>query len=154
MLNMGAAVNEALRPSAVAGLSGAVGPGRTLTLDGSASGAAQGRTLSSYAWTVVSTSGGASMPAFANPNVASTTIVSPTLGSYTVRLTVTDSLGATDSADITVDAASSGGTVTPSTPPATSGSGGGGSLAVELVALALLSARSFRQRRAILRRRA
>jgi serine protease len=148
MLDMGAAVNAALRPAAVAGYSGTVGPNRTLTLDGSASGAAQGRTLSTFAWSVVATTGGAATPVFANASAASTTVVSPSLGSYTLRLTVTDNLGGTDTADITVDAASAGGTVTPSTPPATSGSSGGGALGVELLALAAWAACATRRRRA------
>ena len=159
MLNMGAAVNEALRPSAVAGVNGSVGAGRTLTLDGSASGAAQGRTIASFAWTVVATSGGAATPAFGNPSLATTTVLSPTTGSYTVRLTVTDNLAATDTADITVEAASTGGAVTPTTPPATSGSsGGGGQLGIELLVLGagVLLAIARRRARApgIARRRA
>jgi len=148
MLDMGAAVNAALRPAAVAGYSGTVGPNRTLTLDGSPSGAAQGRMLTGFAWSVVATSGGAATPVFANASAATTTVVSPSVGSYTVRLTVTDSLGGTDTADITVDAASSGGTVTPSTPPASSGSGGGGALGLELLALAVGAAGLARRRRA------
>ena len=115
---------------------------------GSASGAAQGRTLTTFAWSVVSTSGGAATPVFANAAAATTTVVSPSLGSYTLRLAVTDNLGGTDTADITVDAASSGGAVTPTTPPATSGSGGGGALGGELLALAAAAACAARRRRA------
>ena len=148
MLDMGAAVNAALRPAAVAGYSGTVGPNRTLTLDGSASGAAQGRTLTTFAWSVVSATGGAATPVFANASAASTTVISPSVGSYTVRLTVTDSLGGTDTADITIDAASSGGTVTPTTPPASSSSGGGGALGLDLLTLAAAAAGAVRRRRA------
>jgi serine protease len=139
MLDTGAAVNAALRPAAVAGISGSIGIGRTLTVDGSSSGAASGRSLTGYAWSVVATSGGASLPAFANPASAVTTLLSPSVGSYSLRLTVTDNTAATDTADITVEAVASGGTVTTSTPPASSGSGGGGALGIELLTLAALA---------------
>ncbi len=138
LLNAGAALIEAQRPAAVAGVSGSVGTGRPLTLDGSGSGAAQGRSIASYTWSVVSTAGGASTPAFSNPNVATTTVLSPTSGSYTLRLTVTDSAGTSDSAELSVTAATSGGTTTSTAAPPASGSGGGGALSLELLALAAL----------------
>ena len=144
MLNAGAALLEAQRPAAVAGISGTVGVGRSLTLDGSGSGAAQGRSITSYAWSVVGTTGGASTPAFANPNVATTTVLSPTSGSYTLRLTVTDSAGATDSVELGVIAATSGGTTTSTAAPPASGSGGGGALGLELLALAALGSQRRR----------
>ncbi len=139
MLDMGSAVRDAQRPIAIAGYSGSVGNGKSITIDGSTSSAAAGRTLASYAWTVVATSGGAGTPAIAGPAAATTTVLSPTTGSYTLRFTVTDNLGATDQADITVQAASSGGGVTSTSPPATT-SGGGGALGSELFALGLLAA--------------
>ena len=144
MLNAGAALIEAQRPAAVAGISGTVGVGRSLTLDGSGSGAAQGRSIASYTWSVVGTSGGASTPAFTNPNVATTTVLSPTSGSYTLRLTVTDSAGASDSAELGVTAATSGGTTTSTAAPPASGSGGGGALGLDLLVLAGLVAQRRR----------
>lgn len=143
LLDTGAAVTLALRPSAVAGYSGVVATGRTLTVDGSASSVASGRGPASYRWTVASTSGGAASPAFADPTAAVTTVLSPSVGSYTVRLTVTDSAGATDTADITVQATDSGGTVTPTTPP--SSSGGGGALGASAL-LGLVLAHAMRRR--------
>ena len=141
LLDTGAAVALALKPSAVAGYSGVVATGRLLTVDGSASGVALGRSPASYRWTVVATTGGAATPAFANPTSAVTTVLSPSTGSYTVRLTVTDSAGATDTADITVQAIDSGGVVTPTTPPSSGGSGGGGSvLPPALLGLTVLTA--------------
>jgi serine protease len=133
---MGAAVHDAQRPIAIAGYSGTVGSGHPLTVDGSASTAAAGRTINGYAWSVVTTSGGATAPVPANPSSATTTLISPTTGSYTLRLTVTDNFGATDTADLTVQAAASA--------PSTS-SGGGGELGLELIGLALLAS-SRRQR--------
>ena len=154
MLNAGAAVSDALRPAAVAGVEGTVGVGQTLTVDGSASGPSQGRSIASYAWSVVSTAGGASTPAFANPAAATTTVLSPTSGSYTLRLTVTDSAGATDSADVTVNAATSGGGVSGTATPPSSGQGGGGRLGPELLGLALLAGWLVTWRRRMRRTRA
>ncbi|MEN9705481.1 MAG: hypothetical protein RLZZ393_1360 [Pseudomonadota bacterium] len=139
MLDMGAALREAQRPIAVAGSSGTVGNGKTLTLDGGSSTAAAGRTIASHAWSVVGTTGGATTPVPANPSAATTTVMSPTTGSYTLRLTVTDNIGAADTADITIQAASAGGGVTSTSPPAGPG-GGGGTLGLELLVLAALAA--------------
>ena len=138
MLDTAAAVTQALRPSAVATYSGIVATGRLLTLDGSASGVALSRMPATYRWTSASTSGGAATPAFDNPTSAITTVLSPSVGSYTARLIVTDSTGATDTADITVQATDSGGIVTPTTPPSSSG-GGGGLEPLTLLTLLLVS---------------
>jgi len=122
------AVNEALRPIALASLTGTVGPGAALTLDGSQSGVATGRTAS-YQWTVTSTSNGAATPTIQNPTLSIAGITAPAKGSVVLRLTVTDNLGATDTADVTVTVASTGGsTGTTAPPPFTSNGGGGGAL--------------------------
>jgi serine protease len=130
MLDIGAAVVAAQRPTALATLHGTVGVGQTLTLDGSASAAATGRNIAAYAWTTVAATGGAGSATFSAPAASITTLLTPQAGSLTLRLTITDNFGATDTADVTIDAPTSGGaTVTPSAPPATppSASGGGGS---------------------------
>lgn len=145
LLDAAAAVQQALRPAAVAGYRGTVAAGRELTLDGTASGAAVGRSLASFQWSVVATSGGANTPAFANPNAATTTVSSPTLGSYTLRLTVTDDQGATDTAEITVEAATSGGGVTPTNPPPANTGGGGGALGAAGLLLAALAFLKLKQ---------
>lgn len=151
MLDIGEAVRDALRPVALATVHGTVGPGRTLTLDGSASTASQGRTLS-HAWSVASVSGGATAPVLATPAAPTTTFVSPTFGTVVLRLTVTDDHGAIDTAEVSITAANGGGNVdTPSAPPTTppaqasAGSGGGGALDGFLLALlGLLAARRAR----------
>jgi serine protease len=147
MLDMGAAVRDARRPIAIAGSSGAVGAGKSITIDGSASLAAAGRSVARFAWTVASTSGGAGVPSIAAPTAATTTVMSPTVGSYTLRLTITDDQGFSDTADVTVQATSSGGGVTSTSPPPSSG--GGGRIGIELIALAMFaSLRRARMRRA------
>jgi serine protease len=132
MLDTGAAVVAAQLPIALAKVVGTVGVGRMLTLDGSASAASLGRTLTSYSWTVVATIGGASTPSIQSPTNAVAQVLSPDTGSYTIRLTITDSVGATDRVDLTVDAAPGGGT---SPPPAAGKSGGG---ATDLAFLSML----------------
>lgn len=122
------AVNEALRPIALASLVGTIKPGAALTLDGSGSGVATGRTAS-YQWSVVSTSNGASAPAIQNATQAIAGIAAPAVGSTVLRLTVTDNLGATDSADVTVTVTATGGSTDSTAPPPSAGkSGGGGAL--------------------------
>lgn len=136
MLDAGAAVTAALRPTAVAQVVGAVGPNRTLTLDGTGSGAASGRSLTEWEWTVVSTGGGAATPTITNPGQATASVMSPSSGSYTLQLRVTDNTGSVDSAQVTVTAALGGGGTDSSNPPPTAnGSGGGGSLSWPVLAL-------------------
>lgn len=139
MLDAGAAVLAAQRPVALATVNGTVAAGRTLTLDGTQSAASVGRTIASYTWSTVSATGGAATPSFGTPSAASTTLASPVAGSVTLRLTVVDNLGASDTADITIDAPTSGGAIsTPSAPPtAPASTGGGGAADVWLLAALL-----------------
>ena len=120
------AVNEALRPIAVAAVTGTLRAGNTVSLDGSASGVATGRT-GTYQWSVVSATSGASPPAITNAAQSVASVPVQANGTVLLRLTVTDNLGATDSADVSIvmAAASSGGTTTTSPPPSTSTGGGG-----------------------------
>lgn len=138
MLDIDAAVMAAQRPVALVSQSGVVGPGRSLSLDGTASGAALDRSLATYAWSTVTATGGATPAIFSAPSAATTTVESPLAGTLVLRLTVTDNVGATDTADVTVNAATSGGAVeTPSAPAAVpdSASGGGGALDAALLLL-------------------
>jgi serine protease len=135
MLDVGAAVGDAQRPVAVAKLTGTVAVGRILTLDGSQSAAAAGRALTVYSWTVISTSGGAATPLIQNASQPIATVVSPASGSYTLRLTITDNLTATDHVDVMVVADNSGGGGSGS---GGSGSGGGGGTAPGLLLVAAL----------------
>ena len=96
MANAEGAVQAALRPMAI--LTGpapdSVSPGQQVNLSGSTSFAADGRTISSYLWSVVSGTG-----TLTSTNTADTSIVTPTSGGVTVRLTVTDDVGRQDTAD-------------------------------------------------------
>jgi serine protease len=121
------AVNEALRPIALAALTGTVGPGAALTLDGSRSGVATGRTAS-YQWTVLSTS--TATATIQNPTLAVATVTAPSQGTVNLRLTVTDNLGASDTANLTFTVASTGGSSSSTAPPPSTAmsSGGGGAV--------------------------
>jgi serine protease len=122
-----------------------------LTAD--ASSAPSGRTLSSYAWELVD--GGGIVNGFSTATNATTTSLLPSAaGTFTVRLTVTDSLGAQATTQLSVSVVAAA-VVTPPTPtppptPApepSSGSGGGALSGLWLCGLAL-AAWALRPRRA------
>jgi serine protease len=125
MLNAEAAVIAARRPAVLAQVTGVPGAGRTLTLDGAASAAAAGRTIASYAWTVVSATDGAATPVIQSANQAQATVLTPSQGTVTLRLTVTDNSGSSDSALVSINGV--GGSTTTAPPPVAANSGGGGS---------------------------
>jgi serine protease len=97
MANANGAVNEALRPIAAVLTPTSVSPGQNVTLQASGSGAACGRTVTSYAWTVV-----IGPAALTGENTSTAVLQAPVSGSVTVRVTVTDDAGRTDSADVVV----------------------------------------------------
>jgi serine protease len=79
--------------------------GRNVTLDGSSSDAARGRSVTSYAWTP-----GTGDPLFVGTtNGATATVAVPDRGLVTVSLTVTDDVGRTDTQEVTLGTTSSGG---------------------------------------------
>ncbi|HXR51102.1 MAG TPA: S8 family serine peptidase [Steroidobacteraceae bacterium] len=122
------AVNEALRPIALAQITGGISAGMSVTLDGSPSGVAVGRTAS-YQWSVVSVADGASTPTIQNATQAIASVTAPFAGTVNMRLTVTDNLGASDFADVSIFvAARNGGSDTTAPPPSTDVGGGGGAL--------------------------
>jgi serine protease len=137
MLDAAGAVQAALRPAVLVSISRS---GITYTLDGTASAAATGRSIASYAWTVQTVTGGAAMPTITGASQSTATVAAPVQGSVTVQLRVTDDQGATDTAlaSLAAVAGSSG-----SPPPQTAISHGGGGLDAALLALlgALLAAR-------------
>ena len=159
MLDASAAVAAALRPIVSIALPATVTAGQNVSLDGNASAAACNRGVSSFEWTIAPGSGGS--PVIMGANQAVATVLAPTSESFTLRLTVTDSSGAQDFADVTVTPSSAATTAiaplagnacpTPITvqqsPPGGggggggSGGGGGGTLALELFALAVMLAR-------------
>ena len=144
MLNASAAVLAVQNPLAVFSSSGALNVGSTVALDGGASFAPTGRTVTAYQWSLTNVVGTA--PTFTTPTQSTTSLQITDSGSFTVRLTVTDSMGVQDSKDVPLATTVSS---TPTTPPTFSnggGGGGGGSLGWELLALALLAGRRVTRR--------
>jgi serine protease len=129
MVNAAAAVAAALLP--IAGISasdhsGSIG--QTITLDGSASTAAPGHRIATWAWS--------SSPSvdFANANQPVARFVFPALRPITVKLTITDEGGRQDSASLTINSSTG------------IGSGGGGACGAELAVLAALALARWRRR--------
>jgi serine protease len=100
MANALASVRSALRPVAAVSVPSSVSPGQNVVLRAGGSGAACGRGLSGYSWTIVD--GGATPPGIVGADTDTATLIAPSSGSYTLRLTVTDDAGDTDSADVIV----------------------------------------------------
>ena len=98
MANAPGALAAALRPVAAVSVPASVSPGQAVTLDGSGSAAAAGYAINTYQW--IST--GSQVLQIANATTAKATVTAPTCGLGTVRLTVTDNDGRTDSADVVV----------------------------------------------------
>lgn len=160
LLNANDAVVHALRPIAFVQVLGTVSPGQTLLLDASSSAASCERTIATYAWSVVDSSG--SVPQLSGTSEPAVSVQAPAVGQFTLRITVTDDRGATDSADVTIEATTASTAASPlgsgdacpaaisveqkTPPPGQSpqpvprpSSGGGGQFGWELVALVLLS---------------
>jgi serine protease len=101
MANAPGALKAAARPAAsVAASPSHYSAGQTVTLQGNGSTAATGRTLATYAWSSVKGEA-VSIPSTSSPSV---TITVPSCGLSILRLTVTDSVGATDTADVVMTA--------------------------------------------------
>jgi serine protease len=99
MANAPGALKAAARPAAsVAASPSHYSAGQTITLQGNASTAASGRTLTSYVWSGVSGEA-VSIASTSSPSVS---ITVPSCGLSVLRLTVTDSAGATDTADVVI----------------------------------------------------
>jgi serine protease len=142
MLNAHAAVLGAQRLFAVAQAPATIAVDVPATLDARASFAASGRRIEAYRWSAHDVTGAA--PTIANASQALTSVVVAGASQFTLRLVVTDDLGAEDAAEIAVAtlAASPPPTPAPSPPPppAASGGGGGGGGAASLMLLAVLLA--------------
>ncbi len=124
MANANDSVAEALRPVAVATIDmTAAAYGQTVSLNGSGSFASNGRSLARYAWTVVSSSG--EPPAITNADMQNASFTATNNGVVKLRLTVTDTGGAQDSADVRVTTPSPDITVTVSPSTASVSAGGG-----------------------------
>jgi serine protease len=102
MANAPGALKAALRPIAAVAVPVTVSAGQNVMLAGTGSAAACNHTITTYAWTNVSSS----TNPIQNANTATATVVAPATGSITVRLTVTDDAGRQDTADVVVSATS------------------------------------------------
>jgi serine protease len=123
MANARGAVTEALRPVAVARANPTTAAtGQAVDLDGSTSFASNGRSITTYAWTVVAASGPA--PVIANANTPTASFTTTDNGALALRLTVTDDQGAQDSADVSVNGTVPAITVMVSPSAASVGAGG------------------------------
>ncbi len=118
------AVSEALRPVARIVDPGNARVGETITLDGSASAAARGRSVTGYAWNV----SGGTAEITGTSTAATATLQILAAGPVGVLLTVTDDVGAQDNAGVTVNVA------------AAASGGGGGGLMHPLLLVILLAA--------------
>lgn len=122
MANASRSVAEALRPFAIATANPtSAAYAQTVSLDGSASFASNGRAIVTYAWTVVSSSGG--MPTIGNSDSQNASFTAGGNALVTLRLTVTDDRNAQDSTDIQVATPTVALTVTPATANVQAGSG-------------------------------
>jgi serine protease len=167
MVDAAAAVAAADRPIAAIALPASVSPGQDVTLSAAGSAAACNRILTGFNWSVVSPT--VNPPAVVNADTAEATVVAPSSGAITLRLTVTDDQAQTDSADVLIqptqaasEAPATAGTAacaaavvsgptpgssnpTPSPPAPPRGGGGGGSIDGFLLAVLLFAA--LRRRR-------
>ena len=99
MANAPGALTAALRPIAAVAVPASVTAGQSVALDGSGSGAANGRNVSSYQWSPVS--GGLSL-SITGGTTSRASVTAPSCGVATVALTVTDDAGHTDTADVVI----------------------------------------------------
>jgi serine protease len=146
MLNTNAAVLAAQRPLAVADAPNSITAGVAVDIDARASFASNGHTIASYQWTAIGVTG--ATPVFGNTAQPLTTVQVSGDSTFTLRLTVTDNLGAQDTADVAM--ATPAPPAPPVTPPASAPSGGGGGggslgwLMIGLLGLAISASRRAR----------
>ena len=126
----------ALAPTASIGASATtVTAGSNVTLNSTGSSAPSGRTLTSYQWSLTSSSG---IAAFSGSTTGSTaTVTTSAAGTFTVQLTLTDSTGAQATKTQTITVTAAGTTSTTGTTDSKSDSGGGAMSALWLLGLAL-----------------
>ena len=162
MANAANSLEAADRPIAAVSLPANVAAGQNATLNASGSAAACGRTITSYAWTVVAPL--TNPPAIVGADSPTATVIAPASGSITLRVTVTDNQNRTDMAEVRVESNSASSeaptsagatpcatpvtsgptpvdtTPTPTPPPVRNptGGGGGGGGSIELLTLILL----------------
>ena len=144
MLDAGAAVSTAAGLAARVAVSATPTAGQSVQLSSASSTAASGRSIVAWTWTLLD--GGAIVSGFSSATNASTATLMPSgAGTFSVRLTVTDDLGQSASADQAVVVAA--GTVPPPPPPPVPSGGSSGGGGVSLLWLLLLLAAVWRLQR-------
>ncbi len=103
MANASGALQAALQPIAAISVPSAVSSSQVVTLDGSGSAAVDQASISSYQW---STASGGTAISLLNATSSKASLTLPSCGVAAVFLTVTDSAGNTDTADVVVTPAS------------------------------------------------
>ena len=101
MANAATSLEAADRPIAAVQLPANVAAGQNVTLKASGSAAACGRNVASYLWTVVSPV--TNPPAIVGADTSTATVIAPSTGAITLRLTVTDNLNRVDTAEVNVE---------------------------------------------------
>ena len=136
MLDAGAAVRAALGLHVVIDVSPATPTaGQPITLSGSGSTVASGRSIASYQWTLVD-AGSSGSTFTGSTSAASATLQAAAPGSVTVRLVITDDLGVAVALQQSITVAAA-----PVVQPTASGGGGGGAMSwLWLLALLLATA--------------
>ncbi len=135
MLNTHAAVLAAQRPFAIASAPSTIATGTAVSIDGRDSFASNGRMIASHQWSAIGVTG--ATPTFGNSSQPLTTVQVADASTFTLRLTVTDDLGAQDTADVAVVTTTPLPPPPPPPPPPSSGGGGGGSFWMAPAALAI-----------------
>jgi serine protease len=102
MANASGAVDEALRPIAAISAPASYAANSSVALQAGGSAGACGRTISSYAWSVLSGPG-----TLTSNGTAATSIQAPASGTTVIQLVVSDDVGRTDTATITLATTSS-----------------------------------------------
>jgi len=98
MANAPGALKAAVRPVAAATVPSTVTAGQAVVLQGGASAAVPGHTISTYQWT---NAGGQTL-SIQGATTATATVTAPACGLGTVRLTVTDDMNRQDTADVVI----------------------------------------------------
>jgi len=125
------AITAALRAIAAVSVPASVTAGQTVTLQGGGSAAANTHVINTYQWTNV---GGQTLT-IQGGSTATATVTAPSCGLSTLRLTVTDDAGHTDTADVVVTSTSA-----TTTAPATASSTGACTLTSPTVEVAVCPA--------------
>jgi serine protease len=115
MANAPGALKAAVRPVAAVTVPSTVAAGQGVMLQGGASAAVPGHTITTYQWASV----GAQTLSVQNGTTATATVTAPSCGLGTVRLTVTDDMNRQDTADIVISPTSA----TTNAPGSVSGTG-------------------------------